>query len=286
MADKPHYCLIDGSGFMHRAKAIAPSRARASDGLDIGVADLFSKMIAKVATRASAGKSPPTHWSVAFDPPRTDSWRRLVCPAYKAHRPETEEAFKLQVPVMQECCSAAGYTVLSAPNHEADDLLAAYAHDALAQGARVTLITSDKDLMQMVRPGVLMWDARADVWFTAAAVEKKFGVPPHRVADFLALAGDVADGIPGAKGIGPKKAAAILSTGLSLSEVLGDPSRLTDAKLRALVEANIEPLRLARLLVSLDIAGCPRPVPLDAMTTVYPEGAPTRIRAWARKALA
>jgi DNA polymerase I len=286
MAEKPHFCLIDGSGFMHRAKAIAPPRARASDGLDIGVADLFTKMLAKVATRASAGKSPPTHWAVAFDPPRTDSWRRHVCPAYKAHRPETEESFKLQVPVMQECCRAAGYTVLEAPHHEADDILAAYAHDALASGSRVTLVTSDKDLMQLVRPGILMWDAKADVWFSAAAVEAKFGVPPARVADFLALAGDVADGIPGAKGIGPKTAKGILSTGFSLTELLERPERLENPKWRALIEANVEALRLARLLVSLDIAGCPRPVALDGMATVYPEGAPARMRAWARSVLA
>jgi DNA polymerase-1 len=286
MAETPHFCLIDGSGFMHRAKAIAPSRARASDCLDIGVADLFGKMVAKVATRASAGKSPPTHWAVAFDPPRAHSWRRQVCAAYKAHRPETEEAFKLQVPVMQECCRAAGYTVLEAPHHEADDILAAYAHDALAAGSRVTLVTSDKDLMQLVRPGLLMWDAKADVWFSAAAVEAKFGVPPSRVADFLALAGDVADGIPGAKGIGAKTAKAILSTGFSLTEILDRPERLENLKWRALVEANVEALRLARLLVSLDIAGCPRPVALDKMATVYPEGAPARIRAWARSALA
>lgn len=286
MTPQPHYCIIDGSGFMHRARAMAVPRTRAVDGMEVGVTGLFAAMIAKAVARACAGKAPPTHWAVAFDPPRSDSWRRKVCAAYKAHRPEADPLFKAQLPLMKECCRAAGFSVLEAPEHEADDLLAAYASDAHALGARVTLVTSDKDLMQMVRPGVLVWDAQRDLWYTESVVAEKFGVPASRLGDYLALAGDVADGIPGARGIGPKTATAILSAGWTLSDALVRSDEITNPRWRALIETNAEALQLARLLVSLDIANCPRPVPLEGMETETPHLAGDRIRAWRRTALA
>lgn len=279
-AKRVHHCLIDGSGFMHRAKAMATPRAHVLDGMEVGVAALFARMMAKVARRACEGKVPPTHWMVAFDPPRSDSWRREMCAAYKAHRPETEEVFKAQIPLMKEACRAAGLAVVEAPRHEADDLLAAYAHDAAVSGARVTIVSSDKDLMQLVRPGVWLWDARADLWFNEALVVEKFGVPPARLGDYLALAGDVADGIPGARGIGPKMARAMLQEGRTLSEMLDNPSVLSKPRWRELVEANIEPLRLARLLVALDIGGCPRPVREEAMYTPSPGLISSRFHTW------
>lgn len=281
-----HYCLVDGSGFMHRAKAMATPLQRRSDGMEVGVAALFAAMLAKAARRGAEGKAPPTHWAVAFDPPRTDSWRRKMCPAYKAHRPETEPEFKAQLPLMKACCAAAGFTVLEAPEHEADDLLAAYASDAHASGARVTMATSDKDLMQMVRPGILVWDPRSDVWYTERRVAERFGIQAHQLGDFLAMAGDVADGIPGAKGIGPKTAQAILSAGWTLSDALARPHDLENPRWRRLIEDNVEALRQARLLVSLDIARCPRPVALEGMEGLSPSGAPARIRAWRASTLA
>lgn len=265
---------------MHRARAVATPMVRARDGMDVGVAVLFSRMLVKMARRANAGKSPPTHWAVAFDPPRADSWRRKVCPAYKAHRPETEPEFKAQIPLMKACCAAAGFGVLEAPEHEADDLLAAYASDAHESGARVTVVTSDKDLMQLVRPGLIVWDPKADAWYTPQKVVEKFGVEAARLGDYLALAGDVADGIPGAKGIGPAIARAILSDGWTLSDALSRPQDLAKPRWRALVESNATALREARLLVSLDIGGCPRPLSLMDLTTVLPRQAPARIREW------
>lgn len=282
----PHYCIIDGSGFMHRARAMAVPRKRKVDGMEVGATALFAAMIAKACARACAGKAPPTHWAVAFDPPRADSWRRKVCAGYKAHRPETDPEFKAQLPLMKACCAAAGFSVLEAPEHEADDLLAAYASDAHAVGARVTLVTSDKDLMQMVRQGILVWDAQRDLWYTEKVVTEKFGVPPARLGDYLALAGDVADGIPGARGIGPKTAKAILGSGWTLSDALARSGEITNPRWRAMIESNAEALHLARLLVSLDIACCPRPVALDGMETETPRLASERIHAWRRSALA
>ena len=281
-----HYCLIDGSGFMHRARAVAPPRQRRADAMEVGVTALFAGMIGKVVRRALAGPRPPTHWAVAFDPPRQDSWRRALCPAYKAHRPDTEPEFKAQVPLMKACCSAGGLAVLEAPRHEADDLLAAYASDAHQQGARVTMITSDKDLMQMVRPGILVWDARANAWYSEKVVAEKFGVPAARLGDYLALAGDTADGIPGAKGIGPVTARAILGAGWTLSDALARPQEIDNPRWRKLIQDNAEPLRQARLLVSLDIASCPRPLSMEGLRTVDPHDAAERIRAWSRTTLA
>lgn len=283
MTDSPkrvHHCLIDGSGFMHRAKAMATPRARVLDGMEVGVAALFARMMAKVARRACEGKVPPTHWMVAFDPPRADSWRREMCPSYKAHRPEAEAVFTAQIPLMKQACEAAGLAIVEAPRHEADDLLAAYAHDAASSGSRVTIVSSDKDLMQLVRPGVWLWDARADLWFNEALVLEKFGVPPARLGDYLALAGDVADGIPGARGIGPKIARTMLQEGLTLSEMLANPGLLSSPRWRALVEGNIEPLRLARLLVALDIGGCPRPLDSEALRVAAPGTISSRFHSW------
>lgn len=277
-----HVCLIDGSGFMHRAKAMAQPVER--NGMDIGVAILFAKMFRKVTRRAYAGKHPPTHWAVCFDPPRTDSWRRKRYAGYKANREETDEAFKAQVPFMKACCAEAGFKVITAAEHEADDLLAAYGMDAHNAGHKVTLVSSDKDLMQLVRPRMLMWDARSDVWFNAKAVEEKFGLPPKQLGDYLALAGDVADGIPGAKGIGPKAAVGILSGGRSLAQVLKDPSVIENKRWRKLIEENIEELNMARMLVSLDVAQCPRPYSFDELYLEEPERIEGLIDIWIKEA--
>lgn len=261
---KKHICIVDGSGFMHRARGIAKPMYRA-DGQDIGVTNLFAKMIRKVVRRANQGNVPPTHWALAFDPPRADSWRRKIHAGYKAHREEPEQSFVDQIPLMQECCREAGFPVIKAPHHEADDVLAAYALDAHEQGYKVTLITSDKDLMQLVRPGILLWDARADAWFKTDDVTNKFGIPPERLADYLALAGDVADGIPGAKGIGPKAAVGILEKGHALHQVVNNPELIENKRWRTLVEKNKQELLLAARLVALDAAGCPRPLSLDEL---------------------
>jgi DNA polymerase-1 len=280
-----HGCIIDGSGFVHRAFAVAPKRARRSDMLEVGAATLFAGMITKMVRRALEGRYPPTHWAIAFDPPRTESWRRKVYPAYKAQRQETDPALRAQIPLMEACCREAGLAVLRAPNHEADDLLAAYALDAHHAGHKVTLATSDKDLLQLVRPGILVWDPRSDVWYTRQAVEEKFGVPPELVGDYLALAGDSADGIPGARGIGPKAATALLAQGTTVSRLLQDPAQIINLRWRKLIEDNRGALEMARLLVSLDSAGCPRPLSWREMALQDPHLLPGRIEIWRRENL-
>jgi DNA polymerase-1 len=280
MTDKKHFCIVDGSGFMHRARGIAPSSFRRKDNMDVGVANLFAKMIRNMSRRAYAGRTPPTHWAVMFDPPREDSWRRAVHPGYKAHREEPEQSFVDQIPLMRECCAAAGFSVIKTERHEADDLLAAYGMDAHSLGHKVTLITSDKDLMQLVQPGLLLWDPRSDKWYNQEAVEAKFEIPPSMLADYLALAGDVADGIPGAKGIGPKAAVGILTKAGTLQQVLENPDLIENKRWKKLVSENREELILAARLVALDITDCPRPLSLEDMIVDRPDLIEGRITVW------
>lgn len=260
-----HVCLIDGSNVLHRAWAVAPKRARSSDGVEIGAVQVFASMIAKMLRRMESGRHPPTHVAIFFDPPRTDSWRRAIYPAYKAHRPETDPALRVQIPMMRALCQAAGLAQGLAPKHEADDLIATYAEDALAVGDRVSILSGDKDLMQIVRPGVLQYDAVRNKWFDAAAVEEKFGVPPTLVRDFLAMAGDAGDGVPGAFGIGPVAASTMLNDFGSLDAILANPTQISRKGWRKIIEASRDDLELSRRLVTLD-AAAPRILARNEMT--------------------
>lgn len=277
-----HLCVIDGSNMLHRAWAMGGSRIR-PDGAEVGAADLFSKMMMKLMRRMMEGRHPPSHVAIFFDPPREQSWRRKVYPGYKANRSDMDPALAAQIPIMQQMCGRAGIAWAVAPEHEADDLIAAYTEDAAAGNARCSIITTDKDLMQLVRPGVLQM--AKDKWFNEAAVFEKFGVPPIRVADFLALAGDTVDGVPGAPGIGAKTATRLLTEFGSLGAILRNPDQLSRPSWQKSVSQNREQIRMSRMLVSLDHAGAPRL--LDEKTLRAPrmgemyEG----VQSWRREAL-
>lgn len=260
MNEQHHLCVIDGSNMLHRAWAMGRPRARAGDGLEVGATWLFSQMLVKLLRRMDAGPVSPSHVAIFFDPPRADSWRREVSETYKAHRDEMDPVLRAQIPLMVEACEAIGMAVATAPRHEADDMIAAYTEDAVARGARVSIISSDKDLMQLVRPRVMQMNAASDTWFNEAGVEKKFGVPAQRVGDFLALAGDASDGVPGAPGIGPKSAAALLLEFGDLGALLGGAERIERASWRRIITENREQIRMSRMLVALDADGAPRPL--------------------------
>lgn len=244
---------------LHRAWAMGGTRER-GDGLEIAAADLFSKMMVKLMRRMHEGRRPPTHVAVFFDPARDKSWRRAIFPDYKAARPPMDQKLVDQIPLMKDMCRTLGIAWSVAPAHEADDLIAAYVEDAVAGGGRCSIVSTDKDLMQLVRPGVLQLSTVQDKWFNVEAVEKKFGVPPERVADFLALAGDTVDGVPGAPGIGPKTAARLLTEFGSLGAILRDPDALPRPSWRKSIAENRELIRMSRMLVSLDHAAAPRPL--------------------------
>lgn len=275
-----HICLIDGSNMLHRAAAMAKPRSRQTDGMEVGATWLFSQMITKLLRRMGEGRMPPQAVAIFFDPSREASWRRAVFPAYKANRPPSDPLLTAQIPLMQTFCRDMGLGVATAPEHEADDLVAAYAEDAVRDGMRVSIVSNDKDLMQLVRPRVMQVNTMTWTWYNEAAVEEKFGVPPRLVGDYLALAGDAADGVPGAPGIGPKAAVALLGQFGSLSAMLTRSGEIERASWRRIIEENKEILRLSRMLVALDAAGAPRPLCYEEMRALSGDRAAARAAAW------
>lgn len=281
-----HVCLIDGSNMMHRAWAMARPRKRFRDGLEIGAAYLFSQMTAKLMRRMAAGKLPPTHAMIVFDPSRSALWRREIFPEYKAHRPPTDPVFAAQIPLMHRACDEAGLARCSAERHEADDVIAAYTRDAVDAGSRVTIVSGDKDMMQMISPSVIQYDAVNDRWFNAKAVEEKFGVPPCRIPDFLAIAGDKGDGVPGGKGLGPAAAKAMILEAGSLEAVLADPSLIARKGWREIVERSRAELEISLRLVLLDVEGSPRPLPGASMRFSNAMRTVSRMEVWRRDEMA
>ncbi len=260
--------LIDGSNMLHRAWHMAKPRQRTSDGMEVGAIWLFSQMVAKMHRRMMSGKIPPSHIAIFFDPEHETTWRRKIYAPYKADRPEMDAALVAQIPMMRDMCKAIGFGVGLCATHEADDLIAAYAEDAAACGGRATIISTDKDLMQLVRPGVLQYHPMMDKFFTQAEVEKKFEVGPDMLGDFLALAGDKSDGVPGAPGVGPKTAVALLKQFGSLEALLARSSEIEKPGWRKKIEENDEMIRLSRKLVALDDEGAPRVIePADMISS-------------------
>lgn len=268
-----HLCVIDGSNMLHRAWAMGQPKTR-QDGLEVGATLLFGQMMMKLLRRMLNGRKPPTHLVIFFDPSRTDSWRREVFEGYKASRPPMEDALAAQIPLMKDMCAAMGVAHATAPRHEADDLIAAYVEDAVERGDFCSIVSTDKDLMQLVRPGVLQLNTVQDKWFNEAAVEEKFGVKASQVGDFLALAGDAIDGVPGAPGIGPKSAVSLLEQFGTLGAMLRRAEEIERKGWRKIISENREIIRLSKMLVSLDHAGAPRPISLKAMAS------PTAAQAW------
>lgn len=259
-----HLCVIDGSNMLHRAWAMGQPRQRA-DGLEIGATHLFGQMMMKLMRRMLGGSRPPSHIAIFFDPSRETTWRREVFAAYKADRPAMDQALADQIPLMKQLCAAMGIAHATAPTHEADDLIAAYAVDAVARGDFCSVVSTDKDLMQLVRPGVMQLNTVQDRWFNERAVEEKFGVPPHLLADLLALAGDKVDGIPGAPGIGAKSACALITQFGSVGSILRRSGEIERASWRRIIEENRQIIRMSRTLVALDHAGAPRPLSLAVL---------------------
>lgn len=262
-----HFVAIDASNMLHRAWAMSDLEPRPADGRPIGATRLFGRMLAKLLRRMDSGRQPPSHIALFFDPPRETSWRRAVSAAYKAHRPPLDPDLAVQIPMMQEVCHAMGLAWAVAEHHEADDMIAAYVEDGVENGMRCTIVSTDKDLMQLVRPRVLQLDTVRDTWVDAAAVTRKFGVPPERLADFLALAGDSVDGIPGVPGIGPKAAVDLLAEFGSLGTLLRAPERILQPGRRTAVSAHAAQARLSRKLVALDSVGAPRLLEWQEMRT-------------------
>jgi DNA polymerase-1 len=243
-----HLYLIDGSGYIFRAYHALPPLTRKSDGLPVGAVAGFCAMLHKMLMGFGTGG--PTHLAVIFDYSGR-SFRNDLYPAYKAHRPPAPEDLVPQFPLIREATVAFGLPSVEMEGYEADDLIATYARQATEAGATVTIVSSDKDLMQLVGNGVDMLDPMKTAPIGPDQVREKFGVGPERVVDVQALAGDSVDNVPGAPGIGIKTAALLIDEYGDLDTLLEHAAEIRQPKRREALIGNADQIRLSRELVRL-----------------------------------
>ena len=237
-------CLIDGSGYIFRAFYALPPMT-SPDGAPVNAVYGFTNMFLRLTQRLHCD-----YCLVLFDAKR-QNYRNNIFAAYKATRKEIPEDLIPQFAIIREALDALNINYLDMEGFEADDLIATYAEQGLSKGYEVTVISADKDLMQLIRPDVEFFDPIKDKFFTPEDVKEKFGVYPERVIDVQALAGDSTDNIPGVPGIGLKTAAELINTFGSLEEVLTRAAEIKQNKRRETILNNIEQARISLQLVTL-----------------------------------
>ncbi|WP_419898611.1 DNA polymerase I [Roseomonas sp. USHLN139] len=270
---QPHLILIDGSGYIFRAFHALPPMTR-PDGVPVNAVFGFSNMLGQFLT-----KHVGSHIAVVFDTSRA-TFRSEFYPLYKAHRPEPPPELVPQFALIREATAAFGVAGVELDRFEADDLIAAYAKGFVETGGQVTIVSSDKDLMQLVRPGVQLLDPIKQKPIREPEVLEKFGVTPDKVVDVQALAGDSTDNVPGVPGIGVKTAAQLILEYGDLEGLLAAADRIKQPKRREALLAHAEQARISRRLVQLD-ENCPLPLPIDALLARAPE--PTRLSGFLRE---
>ena len=245
-----HLHLIDGSAFIFRAYHALPPLTRKSDGLPVGAVSGFVNMLQRYVENNS-GSDAATHVAVIFDYSGR-SFRNDLYDQYKANRPPAPEDLIPQFPLTRRATEAFNIACKEIEGYEADDIIATLAHQARDAGGRVTIISSDKDLMQLVGDGVEMFDPMKNKRIDREGVIEKFGVGPERVIDVQALAGDSVDNVPGAPGIGIKTAALLINEFGDLESLLDRAEEIPQPKRRETLIVNREQIELSKRLVSLD----------------------------------
>jgi DNA polymerase-1 len=253
-----HLHLIDGSAYIFRAYYALPPLTRKSDGLPVGAVAGFCNMMLRYIENNS-GPDAATHVAVIFDF-SSKSFRNDLYGEYKAHRPPPPEDLAPQFPLTREATRAFGISCHEIEGYEADDIIATAACKAREAGGRVTIISSDKDLMQLVGDGVEMLDPMKNKRIDREGVFEKFGVYPDRVVDVQALMGDSVDNVPGAPGIGPKTAAQLIQEFGDLDTLLASADKVTKPKQRQTLIDFADQIRLSRDLVTLH---CDMPLDFD-----------------------
>ena len=254
---KKKLCLIDGSGYIFRAFYGLPPLT-APDGTPVNAVYGFTNMFMKLTSKIKCDYS-----LVLFDAKR-QNYRNEIYPEYKANRIETPPDLIPQFKIIREAVDALNLNYLEMEGYEADDLIATFSKKAKHEGIDVTIVSADKDLMQLMQEGVELYDPMKDKFYTDADVKEKFGVTPDRVIDVQALAGDTTDNIPGIPGIGIKTAAELVNQFGSLEAVLENASYIKQNKRRETVLANIDKAELSLKLVTLKDN-----VPLDTSLEKY-----------------
>ncbi len=265
--------LVDGSSYIFRAYHALPPLTRKSDGLPVGAVSGFCNMLWKLLQEGDPTREDvvPTHLAVIFDH-SSKTFRNEIYGEYKAHRPDPPEDLRPQFGIIRDAVRAFNVSSIEQEGWEADDLIATYAVQAAEQGANVTIISSDKDLMQLIRPGVAMVDTMKNKRFEALEVEEKFGVGPDRVIDVQSLAGDSVDNVPGVPGIGIKTAAQLINEFGDLESLLTRASEIKQKKRRENLIEFAEQARISCKLVTLS-QDVPLDVPLEETAVQELDGA-------------
>jgi DNA polymerase-1 len=245
-----HVFLVDGSSYIFRAYHALPPLTRKSDGLQVNAVLGFCNMLWKLL-RDMKPEERPTHLAVVFDKSEK-TFRNELYAEYKAHRPDAPADLIPQFPLIREAVHAFDLPCLEQIGFEADDLIATYARIACEAGATMTIVASDKDLMQLVNDCVLMYDTMKDRRIGRAEVIEKFGVPPEKVIEVQSLIGDSTDNVPGVPGIGVKTAAQLIGEYGDLETLLARASEIKQDKRRQTLIDNAEQARLSKRLVTLD----------------------------------
>lgn len=260
--------LIDGSGFIFRAYHALPPLKR-PDGTPVGAVFGFCNMLFKFMEQARTQEHNGDSLAVIFDAGRR-TFRQEIYPEYKAHRPDVPEDLIPQFSIIREVCEAFNVPSIELEGYEADDLLASYAREAQAQGMETVIVSSDKDLMQLINGTVSLYDPLKNKSIGHQEVLDKFGVPPEKVIDVQALAGDSTDNVPGVPGIGVKTAAELINTYGSVENLLERAPEIKQPKRRESILANAEAARISKKLVTLcDTA--PLPLDIDQLYTRDPD---------------
>ena len=225
-----HVFLVDGSGYIFRAYHALPPLTRKSDGLQLNAVYGFCNMLWKLL-RDMKPEERPTHLAIVFDKSEK-TFRTDMYPAYKAHRPDPPDDLIPQFPLVRKAVQAFDLPCLEQAGFEADDLIATYARQACEAGAHTTIVSSDKDLMQLVNDCVVMYDTMKDKKIGRGEVIEKFGVPPDKVIEVQSLIGDSTDNVPGVPGIGVKTAAQLIGEYGDLETLLTRAGEIKQEKRR------------------------------------------------------
>ncbi len=266
-----HLYLVDGSAYLFRAYHALPPLTRKSDGLPVGAVSGFCNMLQKLvlASKERGDRDAPTHFAVIFDA-KGDTFRNEIYSDYKANRDAPPEDMVPQFPLVRDATRAFNLPSIEMTGFEADDLIATYAKQAAAKGAEVTIVSSDKDLMQLVDDKIEMLDPMKDKVIDRDGVVEKFGVTPDKVVEVQALAGDSSDNVPGVPGIGIKTAALLINEFGDLENLLANAETIKQKKRRENLIEFAEQARISRRLVLLD-QNVPVDVPLEDMAVVEPD---------------
>ena len=247
-----HFYLIDGSGYIFRAYYALPPLTRKSDGLPVGAVSGFCSMLFKLLedSKSNENLQKPTHFAVIFDSARK-TFRNEIYSDYKANRSEAPDDLAPQFEYIRKSVIAFNLPSVDLPNYEADDLIATYAEQILAKGAKVTIVSSDKDLMQLFKKDVRLFDPMKNKFITHEDIISKFGVDSKKVIDVQSLAGDSSDNVPGVPGIGVKTAAELINKYGTLEKLLDNAHEIKQNKRRETLIDNKNKAIISKKLVTL-----------------------------------